>query len=261
MRRGIFYAGIGVIVLGILIIVLALVAGTISTTIPVQAAGQLTFSPNMIGSGTVTLSWSGASSAFRLQVYQCTDSSCTHWQSAPLANGAGSSGSVSFGANGGDYYVVVAQGNANAIPASLLVSGLTLLVLVGIILAIVGGVVGFLGFRMKPKPRPVAAAAPEAPKHVPFSTRPFTDVQEGVASDWTPEHSERVRHDQPEPTGPVFFKPVHEEGEIYQAKPEAAAPQAGARPSVTCSYCGTVNESWILNCRTCRRPLSSTGNE
>ncbi|MCI4336409.1 MAG: hypothetical protein L3K17_04330 [Thermoplasmata archaeon] len=40
---------------------------------------------------------------------------------------------------------------------------------------------------------------------------------------------------------------------------EAASTAGSQRPSLVCPKCGTVNESWLTNCRKCKRSLFSTG--
>ncbi len=262
MRKGIFAAGIAVLVIGGIIAGISFAAYNQSEAIPSTATGSLlVLTPPLLGSGTVTVTWSDASSQFRFSIYQCADSSCSSFsKTSPLANGAGSSGSTSFTGSGGTSYVLVPSGNSNAVPATVDVSGgLTYLLLVGIIIAAVGAVISFVGFRAKAKPK-VVYEEDAGPKREMFSlkAKPFTGVQEGPAATTSGERPE-YRPETDNPSGPVFFTPGEGEESYGSNAPPPSAPAAGARPPIKCSTCGTMNEPWITNCRNCRRPLSSTG--
>ena len=148
MRKGLFVAGLVVLILGGILIGVTFVVNSSQNTIPNPSTGQaLEFSPNFIGSGTVSLSWSQATSQFRFSVYQCQSSACSSPRStSPLANGAGASGTVSFTASGGQYYIIVPQANTNAVPVTIQLSGgLTPLLLIGIVVLAIGAVIAFLG--------------------------------------------------------------------------------------------------------------------
>ena len=265
MRKGILVAGIVVLVLGGLLLGASFILDSSSQTIPSPSThSELTFSPNFIGSGTVSLSWSSAGSQFRFSVYQCASSACSSpGSSSPLANGAGNSGSVSFSATGGQYYVIVVTGgqaSGNAVPVTVTLSGgLTPLLLIGIVVLAIGAIVALLGYRAKAKPK-VVYEDDIAPKKDTFVTtsKPFSGVQQGPAATATVS-TPRERSEAPESSGPVFFQPEGEESYGSNAPTPTPAPAAGARPPIKCSYCGTMNEPWITNCRNCRRPLSSTG--
>jgi hypothetical protein len=264
MRKGVFVAGIVLLFIGGLIVGISFLTDSSSNTIPSPATHQaLTFSPNFIGSGTVALSWSDATSQFRFQVYQCASSSCSApASSSPVANGAGASGTVSFTASGGQYFLIDAQQNGDAVPVTITLSGgLTPLLLVGIVVAVLGAAVAFLGYRAKAKPKTIYEED-HAPKRDSFVTTsmPFTGEQEATAASAgsAASASSRERTESPESTSPVYFQPA-EGQESYGSNEPAAAPKGGVRPPIKCPSCGAMNEPWITNCRNCRRPLSSTG--
>ncbi len=218
MRRGRFVVGLVLLLIGLVLIVLPLVATTSESVAPSQV---LTLTPSFIGSGTVTVSWSGAPSATSVQLYSCSTSTCDTGPS--LASGQGSSGSFSATLSSGQTYGIQVSGTgSSAVTLTLKTLGLTLPMLAGIVLLVVGIIVVLLSFRRRDEaaPAPSVAPVPEAP------------VEETPA---------------PEPEEPAA-----------PAAP-AAAPPSGPRPPLTCSYCGTVNEVWLTNCRSCKRPLKTTG--
>jgi hypothetical protein len=61
--------------------------------------------------------------------------------------------------------------------------------------------------------------------------------------------------------------PPHETGgQIY--KPEApqtykpyGEPPPGGQPFIVCSFCHTLNQPWLDNCKSCQRPLMKTAKE
>jgi hypothetical protein len=190
MRKGILVAGIAVALIGVGILALGLTALTATETIPPPSTGSLlVISPSILGGGTATLTWSDANQTFRFAVYQCTDSSCNSLASnAPLANGAGASGSKSFPVNGGTSYAVKveSQDTTNNVPVTITVSGLGFLMLIGIAIAAVGGILAIVGVLMRAKPKPKAPPpAPAAPAPM-FVTKPFRDTQGAAATAYTP---------------------------------------------------------------------------
>ena len=213
MRKGVVVAGIVVVIIGALLLLVALFATSTSESIPNPSTGEaVTFSPNFIGSGTVSLSWSDGGSQFRFSVYQCTSSDCSNPKStAPIANGAGNSGSVSFSATGGQYYIIVvtaAQAGGNAIPVTVSLSGgLTPLLLIGIIVLALGALIALFGYRAKAKPK-VVYEDDVAPKRDSFVTtsKPFTGVQQGPAATAT-SAAPQYRPDAPESSGRFTSSP------------------------------------------------------
>ncbi len=257
MRKGVLIAGIVVLVLGGLIAAYAFVDSTQSTTIPSPSTGLgLDFTPSLIGSGTVKLSWSDASSQFRFSVYQCATSACSSPSGAALAEGSGASGSVSFTASGGQWYAVDASaGSSQAVPVSVDVSGLTILLLIGIVILAVGALIALLGVRMKAKVKLVEAPEEEPVKEM-FVTTPFSGVQDASAA--APEAAAPAyRPEAAEPSGPVYFEPTTSASTASGGGPTGGAP--AARGPIVCPSCGTMNDFWLTNCRNCRRPLTVTG--
>ncbi len=259
MRRSVLILGVVVLVIGLLLTVVGFLATTQTESLPSSAAtGQgLVVTPSLIGSGTAKISWSGQSSQFRFSVYQCTNSACSGIQgTAPLANGAGASGSQSFTVNGGTSYAILrTDSGTNAVPITYSETGLTYLLLIAIVVIAVGAIVALLGYRMKAKERPAPAAVveEESVKEM-FVTRPFsgadatgTDGAEAAAATYRPQADE--------PSGPVYFEPTVP----ASAAGASGDGAAGARPPIQCPNCGTMNDFWLTNCRNCRRPLSKTG--
>lgn len=258
MRKGILVVGVIVALLGVGLLLLGLAGLSTSTSMPSPQTHQvLQITPGLVGSGSATLTWSGANSSFRFSVYQCSDSSCnSQASSTPLAEGAGASGSTSFDVSGGTTYAIVVTSlvTSNSVPVTIALSGISVAELLGIIVLALGAVVAVLGFLLKAKPKRVAAAAP-APEPM-FVTKPFTGSQEAsVTSVAPPPVRVEPRHEGSEK--PVFFE--QPEGEAAAATGPSGPTPGSNRPPITCSHCGTLNEPWLVNCRKCRRPLSRTG--
>ena len=218
MRWGRFVVGLILLLIGLVLIVLPLVATTTESVAPSQV---LTLTPAFVGSGTLTVSWSGAPSGTSVELYACSTAVC---DSGPhLASGQGGSGSFSASLSSGQTYgIQVAGTGGSAVTLTLKTMGLTLPMIAGIVLAIVGVIVLLLSFRRRAEaasPSPVVPAPP-----APEAAAPAPEPEETVA-----------------PAAPP------------------AAPPAGTRPPLTCPYCGTVNEVWLTNCRNCKRPLKTTG--
>jgi hypothetical protein len=253
VRQGIFILGIVVIIIGVLIAGGSFTLNSQSNTIPQQGVGCLTIPPSTLVGGSVTLAWSGADQGFSFSVYEQSGSGCDPGSLA--AAGSGPSGSLTFSVSSGVTYVVLGSGNSLAVPVTLTVSGLTPLLLGGIVVAVGGAVLGFFGYIMKAKPRR-ARAPPPAPRSI-LPPLPRTE-EEMTGPVYTPPAPRKVVA--PESSGPVFFKPSGPE-ELYGANaPAPAAPPAqGEHPWIKCAHCGTMNEPWLHNCRYCKRGLTSTG--
>jgi hypothetical protein len=162
MRRGLFVAGIVVLVLGIVLAgaSLAIQAMSTSVSIPAGSADQLT--PSGIGSTSVSISWSGADSS--TTVYLISGSPTCSSPSGIVAHGAGASGSFSASLSSGTTYQLYAcnSGAPVALNASYTTSGISILLLIGIIVAVIGVVITVLGLRARPKAKPSPAEpAPE----------------------------------------------------------------------------------------------------
>jgi hypothetical protein len=97
--------------------------------------------------------------------------------------------------------------------------GFSVLQLIGVIILVVGLLLAAVGAIRKPKV--AAVAAPQTAAEV-------SDAATAAGSD------------------------------VYTAGPDAAGPTPGSRADQVCNHCGTVNEAWLTNCRSCKRPLAST---
>ncbi len=254
MRRGILIVGVVLVVLGVLLLGVSYVLGGASQSVTLTQGSVLEITASGVGSSTLTLSWSGGTASTQLELTTCSNSACSVVSSSALATGTGASGSLSASISPGTQYAVVLNSGP---PLSLdyTASGITYGMVIGIVLVVLGVVVALLGARAKARTarpveyaessEPVAPAAPASPYVVPAPITPET-------ADAPMPEPVGVRPPPPEP--PSRFMPASAD------QPAArTGPVAGARPSQTCSYCGTVNESWITNCRKCKRPLTSTG--
>ena len=252
MRQDIFIAGIAIIIVGVLVAGGSFTQNSESTVIPQQGVSCLSYTPPIVGGGTATFAWSGAGSGFHFIVAQQSGGPCG--AGTIVANVSGSSGSVSFSVTGGVTYIALGTGNTVAVPVTVTVSGITPLLLGGIVVAVVGAGLAFAGYVMKDKPRR-ARAPPPAPRSIlPPLPRQEGEVPVGVTPSPT-----RTKAAVPEPSGPVYFKPSGPE-QLYGANDTTPAPKApGNRPPIKCASCGTMNEPWLHNCRWCKRPLESTG--
>jgi uncharacterized membrane protein/ribosomal protein L40E len=230
MRRGLVVVGIVLLLLGVVAAVVPMVVPANTSIPPANSAQILTL--NIIGSGTVTITWSGADSGTMVSVYQCSSSDCS--STSQIASGSGSSGALSFSASGGTTYAINEVGTSSSVAATLAVVGVTPLVLIGIILVVVGLVLLVFGWRTTAKPRSAA------------STRPV-GAQEGL---WSTAPAQGIPASSPGAEGSG--------GHIMEAA-DAPAALSGTRPTRICDHCGTPNEPWITNCRKCMRPLASTG--
>ncbi len=254
MRRGILIAGIVVVAVGLLLLILAFAvqATPSSSAMPVYPS-YLSVSSTAIGGVSLSVSWSGASPG--TTVYLTDNTPSCPSPTSVVATGQGASGSLSAKLSSGTTYALFACSDPAGGSLSTTTTGISPLVLIGILVAVVGAVVAVLGVRARPKVAAPAAAPEEesaGPAASPYVVpRPMTAQEAGAASSGNTPVGTR-----PEPPEPVRFMPAYDPG----SPSGAAASSGGARPSRTCVFCGTVNESWITNCRKCKRPLSSTGD-
>ena len=251
MRRGMFIAGLVVLVLGILLVVVGLVVQSGSQTQYVPGGSALSLTPNSVGSASLSLSWSGGSSS--TEIYVATGTlACP--PGGVVAQGQGASGSISATLSSGTTYYVLActsSGAGASVDVSYTTSSFSILMLIGVIIAVLGAVVAVLGVRLKPRVRPVVSVSREPVSEVPAYTMPTPIGPDSQYSQPVPPVG--VRPETPPP--PARFMPASEPVPNSQTSP----PPGGVRENVVCASCGTVNEPWITNCRKCRRPLSHTG--
>ncbi|MGI0052862.1 MAG: hypothetical protein ACRECR_01190 [Thermoplasmata archaeon] len=254
MRRGILIAGIIVLVIGVLIVVGGYVAESASQSSAMPGyPDYLSQTPTAIGGVHESVSWSGESPGASVYLTDGTPS-CPATSGTVVAQGTGASGSFSASLSSGTTYALYSCNGSASGSVSTSTTGISILVLIGIVLAVLGAIVALVGARARPKTRPAPSEVPveAAPSEEPsayFVPKPMTAQEAGSASTGTTPIGTR-----PEPPTPAQFMPAYDPG----ASGATASGPGGARPNRTCNYCGTVNESWITNCRKCKRPLAST---
>jgi len=226
MRRGLLIVGIVLLLLGVIAAAVPM-ALPASTSIP-PSPSALIESPNLLGSGTLNLHWSGASDQTNVTVYECDSSACANLVSR-LGGATGSSGSISVPVSGGTWYAITETGSSTPVSATLGIVGLTTLVVIGVILAVLGAVLALVGMRTTAKPR-----VAEPPRSGPSTTGSPSMGSAPAAGSASDSH-------------------------IMEAAASPAALTAGSRPTLICAHCGAANEPWLTNCRKCQRTLTSTG--
>ena len=226
MNRGLVITGVVLLVLGVATAGYS-IAAPHTATIYLYPTDTNPF-PQVLTPSTLTLSWSGGSSSTSVELFECPTSACDRIASV-LVNQSGASGSFTATLQPGQTYALTAFGSTS-VSASFTVSGLTVLVLVGLVLAIVGVVVMVLGWTRKRR-------APAEPVEAWEST---------AASGAAPAPPERAAE-------------TAAQAEASAASSSTPAPaESGGRANRQCGHCGTMNEPWITNCRKCKRPLAST---
>jgi hypothetical protein len=261
MRAGPLVAGVIALLFGVLLIAVTFLSS--SVTVP-ASGGFVPVTPHTLVGGSLSVAWSGAPSSTTIAVYHCgsvcaftSQTGCSGMPctaaGGPAATGQGSSGSLSVSVTSGSSYAILAQGTAQPVSATTTVTGLTLLMLLGVILALLGIVLLVLA-RGGAAKAPLGAseeADEESPEEEDDGIRweaPVAPPPVVVAAP-PPQPAPRRAYVAPPP-------PPREEPEEEEAAP--AAPFK-ARPTIICAKCGTPNEPWITQCRKCKRPLSSTG--
>ena len=156
MRRGLFVGGVVVLLIGVLMVGLGYYVNANGTTTNVSAGQVLTLTPSTIGSASTSFKWSGAPSG--ATVYLITGTATCTSPSGVVASGSGSSGSFSASLSPGTTYSLYACTGGSGAAASFTysVSGISYLMLIGIIVLIIGIILLALGMRAK-KPAPVEA--------------------------------------------------------------------------------------------------------
>jgi len=137
--------GIVLLVIGILLFaVAAVLPQTGSQTIPAGAGWELT--PTAIGGEALTLSWSNGGSGTNVTLYDC-GSTCPATIGSGLssvATGHGGSGSLSVSVDSGHQYLFVETAGTATLSASYSAVGLTVLGVIGIVVAALGTVIVLL---------------------------------------------------------------------------------------------------------------------
>jgi hypothetical protein len=257
MRRGLLGIGIALAVLGAILLVAALsgVDGNNvaqNTTIP-QWSNFETVTVNSIGSASLTVSWSGGVTTTQVYLATCHNSACSQYSS--LATGHGGSGSISASISSGTYRVWENSTSTAPLAGSYTVSGITLLDILAFALLALGGVLVVVGLLLKAKPKVVYQEEEDKDLFKVGSSLPGApEVTATPARGPTPPPKPVVEYRPERPEPPRYMK----ESEPYT--PSGPSPNApGERPMRVCANCGTTNEPWLTNCRSCKRPLSTTG--
>lgn len=255
MRRGLFGVGVAVAVIGA-ILLLAALAGleganvAQGTTIP-QWTNYETISINTIGTGSLSVTWSGGSANTQVYLAQCTNGPCSTY--SPLVTGHGSSGSISSSISSGSYRLWE-NFTTNGVTGTYTVTGITLLEVIGLLVIAIGAVLIAVGVVLKAKPKLVYQEPEQEDAFKIGPSIPTAEVTPTQAPGPARAAAPPVEYRPERPEPPRFMK----ESEPYT--PSAPSPNApGDRPMRICPNCGTSNEPWITNCRNCKRPLSQTG--
>lgn len=161
MRRGLTIAGIVVLIIGVLLIGVGYAVNAMGTTTDVSAGRVLTLTPQTIGSASVQISWSGAPSG--ATVYLVSGTPTCSSPSGVIAQGSGATGSFGTTLSSGTTYSLYACNGGSGAAATFVYSstGLTYLIVIGIVVAVIGAILLVLGARAKKTSASVPPAAPE----------------------------------------------------------------------------------------------------
>ena len=259
MRRGLFIAGLVVLVLGVLLLAGGYYLVTAPTSVsitPCNGSGSCsegTLTTTGVGTASFSVSWSGASAStvVYLTTTPIASSSCGS-PAGVVAHGSGASGSFSASMSSGTSYYLFVCSPSSLVTLTYSVVGISYLMIIGIVLAVVGALLAVLGYRAKAR---VPSAAPE--EEAPMEEAPPYVVPEPITATSAPEPTREPIGVRATPPEPARYMPASapEPGRAS----DAPASDTQGRPMKVCAKCGTVNEPWITNCRKCKRPLGSTG--
>ncbi|MCI4363574.1 MAG: hypothetical protein L3K13_04640 [Thermoplasmata archaeon] len=222
----------------------------------------LEISINTLGSASISVSWSGGGAHTQVYLAPCANSACNS-PGTLLQLGAGASGSFSSSVASGTYLLWenTTGTTSGSLSGSYTVSGITLLLVLGFALLAVGALLLVVGFIKKTKPRAVYEDEESEQK---FKIGPM-DRGAGATGDTGPTTAPTPTAAVARPAPPVEYRPERAEPPRFMKATEpyemnSPPPVPGSeRAELVCTTCGTVNEPWITNCRTCKRPLSKTG--
>lgn len=170
MRSALLYGGAAAVAIGILLLSAGYVVVSQSQTEAVPAGAALSITPTGVGGGMLTASWNGADP--NSTVYLITGTATCSSPSGLVAKGSGTDGSFTASVTSGTQYqfYACANGRGTSMTASYSVSEITILMVLGIVLAIVGAVLIVLGYRggsssaaAMPPRRPSAPSAAARP--------------------------------------------------------------------------------------------------
>jgi uncharacterized membrane protein len=193
--RGMKIGGIVLIIIGIALVLISVAVQESPTPVAIPAgdADVLTAPSTSLGSASFSVSWSGAATG--TEVYLVTGTpSCGGTPSGLVASGSGSSGSFSASLSSGTNYELYGCDGASpeGISVSWTATGLSLLMVIGIIVVVLGVVLMLLGRRASAK-----AAAQEAE----IENAPDADVpgEMTAPSEYSPESGPGVTEESTPP--------------------------------------------------------------
>jgi uncharacterized membrane protein len=149
MRKGLLVVGVILLVIGIGLAAYSQVGSSQTVTIPAEP-NVLVPTFNILSPATVSVSWSGAAAGTVVELFQCTDSTCSAIASV-VANATGSSGSFSGTVSPGNHYGLTVIGS-QAVSATVTTTGITYLTVIGIVLAVIGAILAILSLRRSKQP-------------------------------------------------------------------------------------------------------------
>ncbi|MGI0132930.1 MAG: hypothetical protein ACREDK_07585 [Thermoplasmata archaeon] len=158
MRRGLVIGGIVLLVIGVLMFGGGYALNAAQMTQTATAGQVLELTPTTVGGGTISVSWSNAPSGGTVYFISSSPSSATCTSpSGVVAQGSGASGSFSASVASGTTYSLYACNGATPAGATFAYNfaGLSYLMVIGIVLAVVGLILLAVGARAR-----VADAAP-----------------------------------------------------------------------------------------------------
>lgn len=157
MRRGLFIVGIVLMIVGVLLVTAVLAVNANPTSQSIPSGQALSIQPNVIGTASVSIAWTGLPAAGTL--YVITGGPTCSSPAGLVAKGSGSSGSMSVTMNGGTAYAIYACNGTSPVSVNVQYDsvGFSTIALFGVILLVIGLVLAVVGYRGKPK-EPVAPA-------------------------------------------------------------------------------------------------------
>ncbi|HUI38356.1 MAG TPA: hypothetical protein VLY85_01865 [Thermoplasmata archaeon] len=150
MRRQWIFAGLAVIAVGFVLVVAGALVQSVSTSISIPANSAERLTPSTIGGVSFSASWSGANAS--TTVYLITGApTCVESPQGVVTYGTGASGTITATLNSGTSYQLFAcNGNqSEPLSASYTSQGITVLMVLGIVVAIAGIVLAILGYRSR----------------------------------------------------------------------------------------------------------------
>jgi uncharacterized membrane protein len=163
--RGLRIGGIVLIILGIILVGLSVAVQESPTSVAIPAGSADVLSPpsTSLGSASFSVSWTGAAGG--TEVYLVTGTpSCSGTPGGLVASGSGSSGSFTATLQSGTSYELYGcdGGSPEGLSVSWTATGLSLLLIIGIVVAVLGVLLLVLGTRIGKRAAAQEAAALQA---------------------------------------------------------------------------------------------------